>query len=122
VAGLDIGELAPGHKLTMRGLCLDRSRRLWLHYTWIPGLSQPQGEDSGVWLNVAYGADVPAGTNCEGSYDTSGGPRSDGEIGYENLPPQARHVWFDFFTTSDDEHRVIRVTVDLATGTVQTQK
>jgi hypothetical protein len=31
-------------------------------------------------------------------------------------------VWFDFFTTSDDEHRVIRVTVDLATSTVQTQK
>jgi hypothetical protein len=52
----------------------------------------------------------------------SGGLSSEGEIGYENLPPQARYVWFDFFTTSDDEHRVIRVTVDLATGTVQTQK
>ncbi len=58
----------------------------------------------------------------QGSYDTSGGLSSEGEIGYENLAPQARHVWFDFFTTSDDEHRVIRVTVDLATGAAQTQK
>lgn len=106
----------------MRGLCLDRSRRLWLHYAWIPGITQAQGEDSGVWLNVEYGVDVPASTNYEGSYDTSGGLSSEGEIGYGNLPPQARHVCFDFFTTSDDEHRVILVTVDLATGTIQTQK
>jgi hypothetical protein len=104
------------------GLCLDRSRRLWLNYEWVPGITQAQGEESGVWLNVAYGADVPASTNYQGSYDTSGGLGSKGEIGYENLPSQAQHVWFDFFTTSDEEHRVIRVTLDLATGTVQTQK
>ena len=122
MVGLDIGELAPGHRLTMRGLCLDRSRRLWLHYAWVPGITQAQGEDSGVWVNVRYGADVSASTSYEGSYDTSGGVSSEGEIGYENLAPQARHVWFDFFTTSDDEHRVIRVTVDLATGAAQTQK
>ena len=120
--GLDVGELAPGHRLTMRGLCLDRSRRLWLHYAWVPGITEAQGEASGVWLNVRYGTDVSASTNYEGSYDTSDGLSSEGEIGYENLPPQARHVWFDFFTTSDDDHRVIRVTVDLVTGTVQTRK
>jgi len=79
LAGLDIGELAPGHRLTMRGLCLDRSRRLWLNYAWVPGITQAQGEDSGIWLNVEYGADVPASTNYEGSYDTSGGPRSEGD-------------------------------------------
>jgi hypothetical protein len=44
----------------MRGLCLDRSRRLWLHYAWVPGITKAQGEDSGAWLNLRYGADVSA--------------------------------------------------------------
>jgi hypothetical protein len=65
----------------MGELCLDRPRRLWLHYAWVPGITRAHGEDSGVWLNVEYGADAPASTNYEGSYDTSGGPRSEGEIG-----------------------------------------
>jgi hypothetical protein len=31
-------------------------------------------------------------------------------------------VWFDFFATRDDEHRVVRVTVYLATGHLLTEK
>lgn len=120
-ADLDIGELAPGHRLIMRGICLG-SGRLWLHYARVPGITQAQGEDSGVWLNVEYGADVPASTDYEGSYDTSGGLSSEGEIGYERPPAQARRVWFDFSATSDDEHRVVRVMVDLATGQLLTEK
>ena len=38
------------------------------------------------WLNVEYGADVPASTNYVASYDTSGGLCSEGEIGYEPPP------------------------------------
>jgi hypothetical protein len=73
-------------------------------------------------LPVEYGADVPASTNYTGSYDTRGGVSSEGEIGYDQPPQQARRLWFDFFATSDDEHRVLRVTVDLATGQLLTKK
>ena len=47
MVGLDIGELAPGHRLTMRGLCLDRSRRLWLHYAWVPESLRPRARIPG---------------------------------------------------------------------------
>lgn len=65
---------------------------------------------------------MPASTNYAGSYDTRGGVSSEGEIGYDQPPQQARRLWFDFFATSDDEHRALRVTVDLATGHLLTVK
>src|SRR5258708_33095464 len=43
VVGPDIGELAPGHRLVVRGGCLDIDGRLWLHYALTPGLSEAKG-------------------------------------------------------------------------------
>jgi hypothetical protein len=38
------------------------------------------GEDSGIWLNVEYGADVlPTDLNEAGSYQADGGEFSEGE-------------------------------------------
>ena len=122
--GLDVGELAPGHRLIVRGICL-KYDRLWLYYAWVPGITGSQGEESGVWLTVEYGADVlPDDLNYAGSYDTDGGASSEGEIGYSRPPGEARCVWFDFFATDDDEceHRVARLTIELATVHVQTDK
>jgi hypothetical protein len=119
LVGLDIGELAPGHRLHVRGICLDGDR-LWLYYAWLPGLTESMGGDSGVWLNVEYHADVmPETLDCAGAYETSGGPSTEGEIGYDRPPQEARRVWFDFCATSDEaaEHP-IRLTIDLLTGKV----
>ena len=72
MVGADIGELAPGHRLLVRGVCVD-GERLWLYYAWTPGLTEPMGEDSGIWLTVEYGADVlPKDLSCAGSYGTAG--------------------------------------------------
>jgi hypothetical protein len=38
-----------------------REDRLWLCYAWVPGITAPTGEESGVCLNVKYGADVLPG-------------------------------------------------------------
>jgi hypothetical protein len=120
--GADIGELAPGHRLLVRGVCLDRGR-LWLYYAWTPGLTEPMGEDSGVWLNVEYDADVlPRDLSYVGSYGTDGGEFSEGEISYDRPPECARRVWFDFYATTDDAHRVCRVTIDLATRRAQVER
>lgn len=35
---LVIGELAPGHRLIMRGICPNRFDRPWLAYGWVPGI------------------------------------------------------------------------------------
>lgn len=119
LADLDVGELAPGHRLRVRGICL-YAGRLWLHYVWRPGITAAMGEDSGVWLTVEYHAGTACHADCDGSYDTSGGASSAGEIGYTRPPPGTRTVWFDLFATTDDsrEHRVTRRTIDLATGRV----
>lgn len=45
------GELAPGHRLLVRGVCLD-GERFSLYYAWTPGLSEAMGEDSGIWLSA----------------------------------------------------------------------
>lgn len=120
VVGADIGELAPGHRLVVRGVCLDIDGRMWLHYAWTPGLTEPMGADSGIWLNVEYGADVlPCDLGEAGAYDTGGGEFSEGEIGYTRPPDDARRVWFDFYATADEDHRACRLTIDLATGRVQ---
>ena len=82
------------------------------------------GEEPGVCLNVKYGADVLSGDlNCVGSYATDGGTSFVGEIGYARPPVEAPYVWFDFSATDDPEgeHRVTRLTVDLATGQVLTE-
>lgn len=123
LAGIEIAGLAPTRRLRVRGICLDVEDRLWLMYTWLPGLTAPMGEDSGVELNVEYGADVlPASLDYTGSYGTEGGPSSDGEIGFDRPPGEARRVWFDFSATGDPEGEleVTRLTFDLATGHVTT--
>ena len=122
VVGVDIGELAPGHRLVVRGVCLD-GERLWVYYAWTPGLTENMGEDSGIWLNVEYDADVlPEDLAYVGAYSTCGGEFSEGEIGYARPPVSARHVWFDFYATTDDDHRACRVTIDLATRRVQVER
>jgi hypothetical protein len=122
VVGEDLGELAPGHRLVVRGVCLDGAR-LWLYYAWMPGLTESMGEDSGVCLTVEYGADVlPEDLGAAGSYDTSGGEFSEGEIGYARPPASARRVWFDFYATTDEDHRARRLTIDLATRRVQIER
>ena len=120
--GENIGELAPGHRLVVRGVCLDGDR-LWLYYAWTPGLTEDMGEDSGVWLTVEHGADVlPEDLASAGAYSTGGGEFSEGEIGYARPPASARHVWFDFYATTDDSNRACRVTIDLATKRIQAEK
>ena len=116
VVEADIGELSPGHRLTVRGVCLDQDGdRLWLFYAWTPGLTEPMGEDSGVWLNVENGADMPAADGSSaGSYSTDGGEFSEGEIGYALPPASARHLWFDFYAAADEDHRACRLPIDLA--------
>jgi hypothetical protein len=122
VIGTDLGELAPGRRLVVRGVCLDGGE-LWLYYAWTPGLNDLMGLDSGVWLNVDYDADVlPEDLSSVGSYDTSGGEFSEGEISYARPPASARRVWFDFYATTDDEHRACRLTIDLATRRVQVER
>lgn len=120
--GVDIGELAPGHRLVVRGVCLDGGR-LSLYYAWTPGLTEAMGEDSGVWLAVDYGADVlPRDRSAVGSYGTDGGEFSEGDISYARPPASARRVWFDFYATADDDHRACRVTIELATRRVRAEE
>jgi hypothetical protein len=112
-AGADLGELAPGHRLLVRGACLD-GQWLSLYYAWTPGLTQPMGEESGVWLAVDYGADVsPTDLSAIGSYGIDGGEFSEGNIKYTRPPASAGRAWFDFYATSDDHHRACRLTIDL---------
>jgi hypothetical protein len=122
IADRDIGELSPRHRLLVRGVCVD-GPRLWFYYTWKPGLTESMGADSGVWLTVQYGADVPpANLDYVGFYDTSGGPASDGEICYASPPPSAQRIWFDFWTTSDESEvdpPAGRLTIELATAEIR---
>jgi hypothetical protein len=125
LANVEIDGLAPERRLIVRGLCLDIEDRLWLRYAWQPGLTESMGEDSGVSLNVEYYADVRLSSEdyvC--SYSVEGGPSSDGEIGYERPPKQARRIWFDFAASADPEAKgeVTRVTFDLHTGQVAVEK
>jgi hypothetical protein len=116
---ITLAALAPGHKLIVRGICIDIEDRLWLFYAWVPGISAPQGHESGVALNVEYGADVPpSDLDFVGSYSTDGGAASEGELGFSRPPRDARLIWFDFFAADDPEgdHKVNRLTLDLATG------
>jgi hypothetical protein len=75
------------------------------------------GEDSAVCLTVEYGADVlPEDLAFAGAYDTGGGESSEGEIGYTRPPASARHVWFDFYATTDEDHRACRLTTTSRPG------
>lgn len=57
-------------------------------------------------------ADVlPEDLAYAGAYDTGGGEVSKGEIGYTRPPARARHVWLDFYATTDDHHRAWRLTI-----------
>ena len=122
VVEADIGELSPGHRLTVGGVCLDRDGDR-LFYAWTPGPTELMGEDSGVWLTVEHGADVPAAdSSSTGSYSTDGGEFSDGEIGYALPPASARQLWFDFYAAADDDHRACRLTIDLAARQAQVER
>jgi hypothetical protein len=78
---------------------------------------------SSLARSVEYGADVlPGDLNCAGSYDTGGSDASDGEICYASPPAHARRVWFDFCNTTDGDHPVCRLTIDLATGQIQVER
>lgn len=117
--GADIGELAPGHRLVVRGVCVD-GQWVSLYYAWTPGLTDLMGGDSGIWLAVDYGADIfPEDLSAIGSYGTDGGEFSDGEISYTRPPAGAKRVWFDFYATRDEEHPACRLTIDLETRRVQ---
>jgi len=64
------------------------------------------GGDSGVWLTVEYGADVPAqDLFAIGSCGTYGGEFSESDVSYYARPPgSGRRVSFDFYAAADD-HR-----------------
>jgi hypothetical protein len=89
----------------------------------MPGLTDSMGDESGVWLTVEYGADVlPEDLGAAGAYGTDGGEFSEGEIGCALPPASARRVWFDFYATTDEDHRACRLTIDLATKRVQIER
>jgi hypothetical protein len=119
-ADIQLDGLDPGHSLIVRGVCLDDDYdRLWLMYSWVPGLTESMDGESGVALNVEFGADVmPDDRDWGGSYGTDGGISSDGEIVYARPPRHACFAWFDFGASDDPsvERRLARVKVDLVNG------
>jgi hypothetical protein len=120
VVEADVGELAPGYRIIVRGVCIDIEGQLWLHYAWTPGLTEPMGEDSDVWLNVEYGADVlPESLDYVGSYATDGGEFSEGQMGYSSPPSSAMYIWFDFYSTADEARPACRLTIDLQASEFQ---
>jgi hypothetical protein len=130
--GLDVGDVVPGHRFIVRGICLFH-HQLTLHYAWVPGLTVDYADGS-IFPNFSYIADVPPTSQDHmGSYAPSeGGPYTEGKIQYTQPPTAARYVFFDFFSPEFDydvhfdrrgrpdreylENRVSRLTVELATG------
>lgn len=131
---IDVGDVAPGHRLFARGICLFDDQ-LSLKYAWVPGLTHDYGEGPvDIWPNVWYDADVsPPNQNMIGSYGPcDGGPVTEGDFQYSCPGPGARYAFFDFFEPNFDvdgnldgdghpdveylANRVSRLTVDLQTG------
>ena len=122
--GLDIGEVADGYHLIVRGVSLT-GENLLVDCAFAPELT----EEARVWPEMNYGADVsPPGWN-QG--------RSDFDV-FERPVPEAHHVWFDFFRPDYDwlghlDHReqpgsdylrnhIARLTLDLKTGEAQIER
>jgi len=131
---VDVGDVAPGHRLFARGVCLF-SDQLSLNYAWVPGLKHHYGEGPvDIWPNVWYDADVsPPDQTMTGAYGPcDGGPVTEGRFQYSRPCAGARYAYFDFFKPEFDplEHvdrdwrpdaeylknRVSRLTVDLESG------
>ena len=114
--------------------------RLFFEYAFVPGITPEEWEDRSVFLNAHYDADVsPPDWNSVGTFGPfEGGPSTEGDDQYARPPREARYVWFDFFLIDFDymvhhgpdgrgdedyvRNRVCRLTLDLATGDVRTEK
>jgi hypothetical protein len=121
---LDIGEVADGYRMVVRGVSL-RGENLLFECELVP---EP-AEGAEVWPSMNYGADVsPPGWNQGWS---------EGET-YERPVPEARHVRFDFFRSDYDWlghfhrgggpdsdyylNRIARLTLDLESGQARLEK
>jgi hypothetical protein len=122
--GLDIGELADGYHLIVRGISLTGGN-LVVDWAFVP---EP-AEEADLWPEIVYGADIsPRGWNQW---------RADFDV-FERPVAKARQAWFDFFRPyyewyvhfdrhgqPDDDYlrnRVARLTLDLKTGAAQTER
>jgi hypothetical protein len=119
---LGIGELAPGHQVIARGICL-HDGGLVLHYEFAPGLTAEETYRnlSQFSFHVSYETDVPADRDDASTgvlAPSMGGATTRGSRSFRSPPREARLAWFDFFTADhyDPEGRVSRLTVDLITG------
>lgn len=115
---LDIGEVADGYHLIVRSISLTGANLLFESE-----FAPERAEGSGVWLNMSYGADIPASQDGIGA---------GGEFQYARPPLAARYAWFDFFRPDydweshfygrwqpDDDYlrnRIARLTFGLKTG------
>jgi hypothetical protein len=133
---LDVGEVALGHRLVVRGISLT-AERLFFDYAFVPGVTE--AEQSDVFLNMFYDADVsPADWNYEDCWGPlEGGAFTEGDVHYTRPPLAARCAWFDFFRPDFvwEEHlgrrgpdadylanRISRLTVDLRTGAAKVER
>jgi hypothetical protein len=124
---LDVGELVRGHRVIVRGICL-HGGGLVLQYELAPGITarmQRRGVPA-LFFGVAYGSDVPAEDEDQGSEvgalaPGEGGATTHGSRSFPLPPDNARLAWFEFFAAAGDsyERPVSKMTVDLTTGQAQ---
>jgi hypothetical protein len=121
---LDVGEVADGYHLIVRSISLS-AEHLLFEFAFVP---ERTGEAE-VWLNMAYGADIPVSQDYMGIGD---------EVQYARPPLRARYAWFDFFRPDYEWHghwdrsgqpdgdylrnRVARLTFDLRAGHARIEK
>jgi hypothetical protein len=128
--GLDLGEVAPGHRLVADGWCL-HGDYLTLFY-FFTGAPPAPHESADLFLNAWYDADVsPPDANYHGADGLS--PDSGllgGSIEYSRPPAEATVAWLDIFDVDFDvdihvsrhwvpdedylRSRISRLTFDLA--------
>lgn len=136
--GLDLGQVAPGHRLIAEGFCLHDSY-VTLFYSFTGGATEQHRNQSELSLNAWYDADVsPESADYHGAFGLSDdGQRVEGSIEYPAPPAEATVAWFDIFPVDfdtimhvdkdwapDDDYlrsRVSRLTIDLVsrTGSVE---
>lgn len=118
---LGIGEVADGYQLIARSISLS-AKHLLFEFAFVP---ERTGEAE-VWLNMSYGADIPASRDHLGAGD---------EVQYARPPLEAREAWLDFFRPDYEwmghfdrsgqpdsdylRNRIARLTFDLRTGEAQ---
>jgi hypothetical protein len=128
--GLDLGEVAPGHRLIADGWCLHRGYlTLFYHFTGAP--PGEAWESADLFLNAWYGADVsPPDGNFHGAFGLAkDSGRLEGTIEYTRPPDEATVAWLDIFDVDFDvdihvsrngpdedylRSRISRLTLDLA--------